>query len=138
MLPLKKIVLLAAMLPAMAANAQVAVRSASTYVGLNWVVSTSAAGLQNCTQLVLDATGASSNSANYVTYGQLYCPALGGGYASSGNLYFDSGGLFHMTASFGVTYQLVCDNLNGSSLSGSCPIYNYQGSQVGSAFVSLR
>jgi hypothetical protein len=37
-----------------------------------------------------------------------------------------------------VTYQLVCDNLSGATLTGSCPVYNNAGAQVGTAFVTFR
>jgi hypothetical protein len=109
----------------------------STYSGLTWDVSTNAPGVQGCTRLFLDATGDISQSNQYATYGQLSCPALGGGYASHGAAYFDGSGLFHMTATFGVTYQLVCDYLDGASLSGSCPVYDNGGTQVGTAFVTF-
>ena len=82
-------------------------------------------------------TGDVGASNNYSSYGQVFCPALGGNYASSGNAYFDSFSNFHLSVSVGVTYQLVCDNLSSATLSGSCPIYDYLGNQVGSAFVSF-
>jgi hypothetical protein len=109
----------------------------STYAGLTWNVSTNAPGLESCTRLMLDATGDVSQSNQYAAYGQLSCPALGGGYASHGAAYFDNTGLFHMTVTFGVTYQLVCDYLDGGSLSGSCPVYNNVGAQVGTAVVTF-
>jgi hypothetical protein len=118
------------------ADAQV-LGTPSTYSGLTWSVSTDAAGLGGCTQLLVDATGDISHSDNFAIYGQLYCPSAGGGYASSGSAYFDLFNGFHMTVSLGVTYQLVCDNLNGATLTGSCPVYNNQGTQVGSAFVTF-
>jgi hypothetical protein len=110
----------------------------STYSGLAWSVSTDAPGLGACTQLLVDATGDLSHSDNFAMYGQLYCPSLGGGYASSGSAYFDSSNSFHMTVSLGVTYQLVCDYLSGATLTGSCPVYNNVGTQVGSAFITFR
>ncbi len=108
-----------------------------TYTGLTWSVSANVAGLEYCTRLFLDATGDIYNSDHFVTYGQLYCPALGGGYASTGSAYFDQSDAFHMTISLGITYKLVCDYLSGATLSGSCPVYNHLGAQVGTAFVSF-
>jgi hypothetical protein len=132
----RKLALIAALCSAAALNAQT-FGNASTFAGLTWDFSSSAPGLESCTLLVLDVTGAVGASNNYSAYGQVFCPALGGSYASSGNAYFDSFSNFHMTVSMGVTYQLVCDNLSGGSLSGSCPVYDYLGNQVGSAFVSF-
>lgn len=111
--------------------------STYTYPGLSWAVSTNAPGLGSCNELVLDATGAVYSSDNYSVYGQLYCPSLGGSYAASGNAYFDSFGNFHMTVALGVTYQLVCDNLSGSTFSGACPVYDNLGAQVGSANIAF-
>lgn len=133
---IKKFLLVAALSCAATLNAQT-LGNTSTFAGLTWFMSTSTPGLQTCTDLILDATGAVGRSANYSTYGQLYCPALGGGYASSGNAYFDSFSGFHMTVSLGVTYQLVCDNLSGATLSGSCLIYDNLGAIAGNAFVSF-
>jgi hypothetical protein len=129
---LKTAVLALAVLGAASGQAQT-LGNTSTYAGLTWDVSTNAPGLESCTRLFLDATGDISQSNNYATYGQLSCPALSGGYASHGAAYFDGSGLFHMTVTFGVTYQLVCDYLSGASLSGSCPVYNNVGAQVGTA-----
>jgi hypothetical protein len=109
----------------------------STYSGLTWDVSTNAPGVESCTRLLLDATGDISQSNQYSAYGQLYCPALNGGYASSGAAYFDSAGTFHMSVNLGITYEMVCDYLSGSSLSGSCPVYNHDGVQVGTAAVTF-
>ena len=109
----------------------------STYSGLTWDVSTNAPGVESCTRLFLDATGNISQSSQYSAYGQLYCPALSGGYASYGAAYFDSAGTFHLTVNLGITYRMACDYLSGSTLSGSCPVYDYQGAQVGTATVSF-
>jgi hypothetical protein len=125
----------AALLASAAAHAQLV--NTFTYPALAWTVSTSTSGLTQCSELWLDATGAVGNSDDYSVYGQLYCPSLGGSYASSGNAYFDSFGNFHMTVSLGVTYQLVCDNLSGGTLSGACPIYDNLGVQQGSAVISF-
>lgn len=133
---LKKLFLVAGLALATALNAQT-LGNTSTFSGLLWFVSTSTPGLQGCTELILDATGDVGRSANYAMYGQVYCPSLGGSYASSGNAYFDALNGFHMTVSIGVTYQLVCDNLSGATLSGTCPIYDNVGFQAGSAFVSF-
>jgi len=133
---IRNLAMVAALLAAAATQAQT-LGAPSTYSGLTWSVSTDAAGLGSCTQLLVDATGDLAHSDNFAMYGQLYCPSLGGGYASSGSAYFDSFNNFHMTVSLGVTYQLVCDNLNGATLTGSCPVYNNAGTQVGSAFVTF-
>jgi hypothetical protein len=130
------IALMAALLASAAVHAQT-LSNAYTYSGLTWAFSSGTTGLTACSELVLDATGDVYNSDNFATYGQLYCPSLGGSYASSGNAYFDSFNNFHMTVSLGVTYQMVCDNLSGATLSGSCPIYNNIGAQVGTAFITF-
>ena len=132
----RKLALAAALFWAAASNAQT-LGNTSTFAGLTWDMSNTAPGLEACTQLVLDASGDIGQSNNYSTYGQLFCPALGGSYAASGNAYFDSFGNFHMTLSTATTYQVVCDDLSGASLSGSCPVYDYFGNQVGSAFLSF-
>jgi hypothetical protein len=111
--------------------------STSTYAGLTWDVSNTGPGIESCTRLILDASGDISQSNQYSVYGQFYCPSQGSGYASSGAAYFDSTGAFHMSVNLGVTYKMVCDYLSGSSLSGACPIYNYNGQQVGSATVTF-
>ena len=134
--PLKTFACAAGLLASAGLNAQT-LGNTSTYAGLTWGFSSSAAGLPACSQLVLDATGDPAHSDNYITYGQVVCPALGGNYASSGNAYFDSSGAFHMKIGIGVTYQMVCDNLSGVSLSGTCPIYDNNGVQAGSAFISF-
>ena len=128
--------LLAALLASTAVQAQT-LSNAYTYSGLTWAVSTGTTGLTACNELVLDATGDVYNSDNFVMAGQLYCPSLGGSYAASGNAYFDSFNNFHMTVSLGVVYQIVCDNLSGSTLSGSCPVYNNLGTQSGTAFITF-
>jgi hypothetical protein len=133
---IRTLAMVAALVAAVSTQAQT-LGTPSTYSGLTWSVSTDAAGLGSCTQLLVDATGDVTHSDNFAMYGQLYCPSLGGGYASSGSAYFDSSNNFHMTVSLGVTYQLVCDNLNGGTLTGSCPVYNNAGTQVGSAFVTF-
>ena len=132
----KKFAALFALLACAGLNAQT-LAPASTYSGLTWTFSTTTTGLTSCSDLVLDATGDVSNSDNFGIHGQLNCPSLGGSYASTGTAYFDSTGKFHMTTSLSVTYQMVCDNLSGSNLSGSCPIYNNLGTPVGTAFISF-
>jgi hypothetical protein len=133
---LQTLALAATMLAAATVHSQT-LGNTSTYSGLTWDVSTNAPGVEACTRLFLDATGDVSQSNQYAAYGQLFCPALSGGYASHGAAYFDSAGSFHMTVNLGITYQMVCDYLSGSSLSGSCPVYNYQGTQVGTATVTF-
>ena len=128
--------LVIAFLTASVSNAQT-FGSASTYSGLTWSVSTSIPDLFYCNQLLLDATGDFYNSTNYVVYGALNCPALGSGYASSGNAYFGIDGSFNMTVSIGVGVKLVCVNLSGATLGGSCAIFNALGAQLGTAFVSF-
>ncbi len=132
----RQLALIAALCSAAALNAQT-LGNASTFTGLTWTFASGTPGLDGCTLMVLDVTGDVGASNNYSAYGQVVCPGLGGSYASSGNAYFDSFGNFHMTVSVGLTYQLACDNLSSASLSGSCPIYDYSGNQVGSAFVSF-
>jgi hypothetical protein len=110
---------------------------AYTYSGIAWAFSTTTPGISSCGTLVLDATGDVNHSDSFAVYGTLNCPSLGGNYASSGTAYFDSQNLFHMTTSLSVSYQMVCDNLSGASLSGSCPIYNNVGTLVGTAFISF-
>ena len=132
----RKLALIAALCSAAALHAQT-LGNASTFTGLTWAFSSGTPGLEGCTLMVLDVTGDVGASNNYSSYGQVFCPALGGNYASSGNAYFDSFSNFHLSVSVGVTYQLVCDNLSSATLSGSCPIYDYLGNQVGSAFVSF-
>lgn len=133
---IKRLLLVAALLSAATLNAQT-FGNTSTFAGLTWFLSTSTPGLASCTELILDATGAVGVSSNYAAYGQVYCPSLGGSYASSGVAYFDSFNGFHMTVSIGVTYQLVCDNLSGATLSGSCLVYDNLGFEAGNAFVSF-
>jgi hypothetical protein len=131
---LRKLAVVAALLACSAVQAQIS--PASTYAGLTWTFSTGdTPGLTGCSDLVLDATGDFSTGESYAMTGRLYCPSAGGSYASSGVAYFDAAGLFHMTTSLSVSYQLVCDNLGG--LSGSCPVYNNLGTRVGTAFITF-
>ncbi|MBA2675932.1 hypothetical protein [Ramlibacter sp.] len=132
----KLLIALAAVLGAAAAPAQTLV-STSTYADLLWSFSTTQNGFTGCSQLQLDATGAISRSDNYAMYGQLSCPSLGGTYGVDGSAYFNAAGNFNMTLDFGVAYKLVCNNLNGGTLSGSCIIYNGSGTQTGTAFISF-
>jgi hypothetical protein len=132
------------LLATLAAVASTAVASAqslaptSTYTGLFWSFSASSgSGFTGCNQLQMDATGAVGRSDNYAMYGQLSCPGLGGTYAVDGSAYFNSGGQFNITVDFAVSYKLVCNNLNGGTLSGNCVIYNSAGSQVGTAFINF-
>lgn len=111
--------------------------STSTYSNLAWSFSSGHPGFSSCSTLFLDATGDVYNSDHFSIYGQLYCPSMNGSYASVGSAYFDSFNGFHMTISLSVTHNLVCDNLSGATLSGTCPIYDNLGNQTGSAIISL-
>ena len=131
---LKKLaVLVVALLAASGSSAQT-IGSTSTYAGLTWSVSTTMIGLTNCNQLFVAATGDVSNSSDYVVYGTLNC--FDGSYFSSGNAYFDTDGSFNMSVTIGVGFNLVCANLSGATLGGSCAIYDNLGNQTGTALVS--
>ncbi len=131
---LKKLaVVVVALLSASGSSAQTVGRT-STYSGLTWSVSTNMGGFTSCDQLFVDATGDVSNSSDYVIYGTLNC--ANGSYFSSGNAYFGADGSFNMSVSIGVAYKLVCVNLSGATLSGSCAIYDNLGTQTGTAFIS--
>ncbi|HSI49804.1 MAG TPA: hypothetical protein VLA61_16150 [Ideonella sp.] len=136
---IKKWVACAAVLAftAVSSTAVAQVTNTYTYAGLAWGFSSGHPGFSTCSTLFLDATGDVYNSDNYSIYGQLYCPSLNGSYASVGNAYFDSFNGFHMTIRLSVTHNLVCDNLSGNTLSGSCPIYDNLGVQTGTAFINL-
>jgi hypothetical protein len=138
MRPFKKLALCCALAAAAAASGASAqtLASTSTYAGLVWAFSTGHPGFSGCGTLVLDATGAVGLSDNFSMYGELQCPALGGSYASSGSAFFSNAGNFNMTVSLSVTHNLVC-NVDGFSLSGSCPIFDNLGNQTGTAFISL-
>jgi hypothetical protein len=129
----KLAVLVVALLSASGSSAQTFGRT-STYGGLTWSVSTNMGGFTSCNQLYVDATGDATNSNDYVIYGTLNC--ANGTYFSSGNAYFATDGSFNMSVSIGVAYKLVCVNLRGATLSGSCIIYDNLGNQTGTAFVS--
>jgi len=111
--------------------------STFTYSNLTWSFSTSQSGFTGCTQLFVDATGDIYNSDSFSAYGQLFCPGLGGSYASYGTAYFDASNNFNMTLTLGPSFQLVCTNLNGGSLSGTCTIFNNTGSSTGTANISF-
>jgi hypothetical protein len=131
---LKKLaVLIVALLLASGSSAQTVGRT-STYSGLTWTVSTNMDGFTSCNQLFVDATGDASNSNDYVIYGTLNC--ANGSYFSSGNAYFGTDGSFNMSVSIGVAHKLVCVNLPGATLRGSCAIYDNLGTQTGTAFLS--
>ncbi len=135
---LRKLAVFAALMVCLTAQAQRVYGYTNTYSGLTWAFSTAnTPGLTSCSDLVLDATGDFADGSSYAMHGQLYCPSLGGSYASSGVAYFDSSGGFHMTVSLSVSYQMVCDNLSGQTMSGSCPVYNNLGASVGTVFISL-
>ena len=135
MLSLKKFAaLLALCLMTATANAQV-YGNTNTYSGLSWGFSSGQAGFTSCSTLFLDATGDFSNSSNYVLYGDLSCS--GGSYFSNGNAFFDGFGNFNLSVEIGVAHKLVCVGLNGSTLSGSCTIYNNSGVVTGSATITF-
>ncbi|HVZ46002.1 MAG TPA: hypothetical protein VHA82_19495 [Ramlibacter sp.] len=107
-----------------------------TYSGLVWDFSTSAGGFANCTALHIDASGNPGHSVEYSVYGRLYCPLLGGYYASHGNAYFDELGRFNMKVDLGVANQLQCSGMSG--FHGDCTIYNNNGSVLGTAHLTLQ
>ena len=108
------------------------------YSGVTWTFSSGVSGLQGCTQLYTDANGDFQNSNNFIIYGTLNCPSLGGGYAAVGNGYFATDdGSFNMTITFGSGAQIACLRINRSTLSGICGIINETGSQVGTARLTL-
>lgn len=131
---LKKLAVLAVALLSTSGSSAATVGSTSTYGGLTWSVSTSMGGFTSCNQLFVDATGDASNSNDYVIYGTLNC--ANGSYFSSGNAFFGTDGSFNMSVSIGVAHKLVCVNLSGATLSGSCSIFDNLGTQTGTAFVS--
>jgi hypothetical protein len=134
---LKKLAVHAALVATAFAGPVAAQVPTYTFPGVTWAFSTNHAGFSACNTLFLDATGAVGNSDDFSMYGTLFCPSFGGAYANSGNAYFDSAGFFHMTISLGVSHNLVCDNLSGFTLSGSCPIYDNLGTQTGTATITL-
>ena len=111
--------------------------STYTYSNLTWSFSTGQSGFSGCTQLFVDATGDVYNSDSFAAYGQLFCPGLGGSFASSGTAYFDASNNFNMTLSLGPAFQLVCTSLSGFSLSGACTIFNNSGTTTGTANISF-
>jgi hypothetical protein len=133
----RKLAFVAALAAALAPAANAQVHATFTYPGLAWGFSTSHAGFSQCGTLTLDATGDFNNSDDYSMYGRLACPAAGGSYATVGNAYFDSSNNFHMTVTLSVTHKLVCDNLPGNTLGGSCPIYDNLGNQTGFAIINI-
>lgn len=134
---LRKIGLLVASLLAAVSVSAATYGNTNTYAGLTWSFSTSVSGLSGCNYMILDATGDFAQSDNYSIYGTLDCPTLGGSYNASGNAYFGGNGGFNISMLVGVVYQIVCTNLNGSTLSGSCPVYNNSGTLMGTAFVTF-
>jgi hypothetical protein len=110
---------------------------AYVYSGLAWDFDSTTSGFSGCTTLRLDAAGNFTNSDDYVVYGRLYCPSLGGYYSSSGNAYFDSFGKFNLRIDLGVTDKLVCTGLSATTMTGACTIYTNNGATAGSAFISF-
>jgi hypothetical protein len=119
--------------PAMAINTG----AASVFSGVTWNVSFIVSGLQGCNQVYLDASGDFAQSTRFALYGGLNCPSLGGGYAAVGSGYFGSNGTFNMTINFGSGSQIICGNLNRSTLSGVCNVFNSAGPQIGTALLTL-
>jgi hypothetical protein len=106
-----------------------------TYSNLIWNFTPSVGSpFASCSWMNLDATGDIYNSDNYVIYGSLQCS--GGSYAVSGGAYF-SGSSFNMTLALGPTYQLVCTNLSGSTLSVTCDVFSNTGVSSGTAFIQF-
>jgi hypothetical protein len=112
--------------------------TASVYSGVSWSLSSSVSGLQGCNQLYMDASGDFAQATGFVLYGAVNCPSFGGGYAAVGPGYFGTQGAFNMTINFGSGSQIICGNLNGSTLSGVCGVYNSTGFQLGTVRLTLQ
>ena len=118
----------------MVANA-IGIGTPATYNNLVWEVSSPQA-FSSCTELRLDATGDLVNSNRVIAYGALNCPLLGGGYATTGTIYFGTDGSFNMTLMVGNGIMLQCVRWNG--VSGLCQFSNSAGTAIGTASLTLR
>jgi hypothetical protein len=103
--------------------------TSTTYGGLTWTITINSyiAGLSGCSQIYLDATGDFQHSSSMVMYGAWNCPATGGGYPMVGTAYFGTNGTFNTTLNFSNGWQLSCLNINPSTLSGQCQVYDGTG-----------
>ena len=110
------------------------VAPAVVYTNMTWNVSTNAAPLLPCNNMVLDGTGSPSTSTRFVAYGTLNCPGIGG-LAATGTAYIGTNGSFNMTLTFAGGSQMVCGNLSFNTLTGTCAVYNSAGTQIGTAFI---
>ena len=135
MVPIKKILVLAAIaLHAMSAQA-LTVSVPSAFNGLTWAFTSNVSGQSDCTQLVLDATGDLNQGFGLGLHGFLNCAS--GSFAVSGTAYFTTGGSLNMTMNVGVGVVTVCNGLPSSTLSGACTSFNGVGAQLGTGSISF-
>lgn len=107
--------------------------AASTFTGMVWVVSANAPGFSGCNRLILDATADFTHGTGLNMNGAANCS--GGAYGAFGSAYLTVNGTLTMTLNVGVNRVLWCQF--SPTLSSNCIVYAADGTQVGTASISL-
>ena len=121
--------LVAAPLPATA----IGVSTPLTYSGLVWLTSFNAAGITNCSELVIDATGDLVTSDALLLYGALNCS--NGAYGVTGSLFTASDGSLSVTMLV-AGYTVSCPHVVGYA--GTCTVYDASWVSRGTGQIQLQ
>lgn len=105
----------------------------TTYSNLVWLTSFNAAGISNCTQLQIDATGDLQRSDALMLYGALNCS--NGAYGITGGLFITDEGAFSITMQV-AGYTVVCPRV--FNYAGNCTVYDSNWVSRGTGRIELQ
>lgn len=105
----------------------------TTYSNLVWLTSFNAAGISNCSQLQIDATGDLQRSDALSLYGALNCS--NGAYGVIGGLFTTSEGAFSITLQV-AGYTVVCPRV--FNYAGNCTVYDSNWVSRGTGRIELQ
>lgn len=123
----------AALLGASAPASAYGTGTPTTYSNLVWLTSFNAAGISNCTQLQIDATGDLQRSDALLVYGALNCS--NGAYGVTGSLFTTTEGAFSITLMV-AGYTVVCPRV--LNFAGNCTVYDAGWVSRGSGRIELQ
>ncbi len=108
------------------------------YTGLNFTIQgLSVAGFpSDCTDMVLDATGAISTSGRFAIYGNVDCYISNAGFGTTGSGYLSNIGTLEITTTLG-NDRLLC-SIDMSTWSGTCRIFDPSNSYLGTATLTYK